>query len=226
MTNGKIYITGASDGLGLALGQMLIEAGYSVASLSRSKPTDARLNHIAMDLTDEASIERAVSEIIAGGGIKALICAAGASSPSDHDGQYRRGEIAKVFQANVEGHIALTMLLMDKIIADSSDVVMVSSTLTTKPSTDTPIYIAAKWAVHGWAKYLSTRFRGTNARATEIIMGGFVSGLHQKVGAEPIIDEDRWMPVADAARAIYDVLMLPRTMEISEIVVNRKTGSR
>jgi len=67
MTKGKIYITGGSDGLGLALGQILVEAGYNVTSLSRTKPTDTRLDHIAMDLTDEASIER-TAEIIARGG--------------------------------------------------------------------------------------------------------------------------------------------------------------
>ncbi len=226
MTDGKIYITGGSDGLGLALGQMLVAASHEVISLSRTKPNDTRIDHIAMDLCSEESIENASSEIIGGGQLKALICAAGASSPSDHDGQYRRGEIESVFQTNAQGHIALTMLLMDKIIGDSSDVVMVSSTLLTKPSIDTPIYVASKWAVHGWSKYLSARFRGTNARATEVMMGGFVSNLHQKYGAAPITDESEWMPVTDAARAIYDVLKMPRSMEISEIVVNRKTGAR
>jgi NAD(P)-dependent dehydrogenase (short-subunit alcohol dehydrogenase family) len=54
-----ILITGASDGLGFATAQLLLEKGYDVFSLSRSKPTDDRIKHIALDLTDEESIENA-----------------------------------------------------------------------------------------------------------------------------------------------------------------------
>ena len=50
-----VLITGASDGLGFATAQLLLEKGYNVYSLSRSKPTDSRIKHITLDLTDHGT---------------------------------------------------------------------------------------------------------------------------------------------------------------------------
>ena len=59
-----ILITGASDGLGFVAAQLLLEKGYDVFSLSRSKPTDDRIKHIALDLTDEKSIEEVLCKAV------------------------------------------------------------------------------------------------------------------------------------------------------------------
>jgi len=56
-------ITGASRGIGLAIGQRFLREGAKIYGLSRSKP-DAALLWISCDVTDESSIEAAVKDIM------------------------------------------------------------------------------------------------------------------------------------------------------------------
>lgn len=68
MSNNVWFITGASKGLGLILAQQLLARGYRVAATSRSVPdlvrklgdASPRFLPLAMEVTDEASVRRAV----------------------------------------------------------------------------------------------------------------------------------------------------------------------
>jgi short-subunit dehydrogenase len=61
-----VFITGASSGIGKAIGDYLSEKGYSVYGTSRnpSKYLNSSFPLIAMEVTDKESIERAVSEVL------------------------------------------------------------------------------------------------------------------------------------------------------------------
>src|SRR6185369_3527750 len=69
MANNVWFVTGASKGLGLLLVQQLLARGYRVAATSRTAdelgrrvgPQSERFLALAMDITDEASVGRAVA---------------------------------------------------------------------------------------------------------------------------------------------------------------------
>ncbi len=46
--------------------------------------------------------------------------------------------------------------------------------------------------------------------------------MHEKVTGKTINDPENWMRVEDIAICLAQTLELPKNMEISEIVVNRK----
>jgi 3-oxoacyl-[acyl-carrier protein] reductase len=67
MSKYTAVITGGSKGIGADLGQRLIAKGYDVVSLSRGAPewSDAKLQHVEVDLLDGLATEQAAAEIAA-----------------------------------------------------------------------------------------------------------------------------------------------------------------
>ena len=65
MTDYTAIITGGSKGIGADLGQRLVAKGYDVVSLSRRPPewSDARLQHVEVDLLDADATQQAAAEI-------------------------------------------------------------------------------------------------------------------------------------------------------------------
>jgi NAD(P)-dependent dehydrogenase (short-subunit alcohol dehydrogenase family) len=215
-----ILITGASDGLGFAAARKLLERGGArVISLSRSQPSDDRIGHIPLDLTDENSIKNAVEQILAlSDKIDVLINCAGVMARED-DLSYP--EIRRVFETNVMGVILLESLLVPKIKADGIDVINVISTTATRGDTRLPIYSASKWALRGFTKSLQEQFKGTAARAVNFIPGGFMSKMSEKID-QPVDDPENWPPVEIMADELVKVIETPKQVEISEIIINRK----
>lgn len=76
MSDGFIVVTGASRGIGAAIAQELAAAGARVAGLSRSG-TSAAGEGFACDVSDEASVVRAIAAVAARGRIVGLVNNAG-----------------------------------------------------------------------------------------------------------------------------------------------------
>ena len=58
-----VVITGASSGIGLAMGKMLTEKGFTVIGLSRNPKTDASFVGKTCDVTDFQAVETAFNQI-------------------------------------------------------------------------------------------------------------------------------------------------------------------
>ena len=54
-----VVVTGGSRGIGLATARVFQQAGCEVVSLSRSAPPTTQIEHLAADITDLGSVERA-----------------------------------------------------------------------------------------------------------------------------------------------------------------------
>ncbi|MDQ6984854.1 MAG: hypothetical protein Q9M91_03890 [Candidatus Dojkabacteria bacterium] len=52
--------------------------------------------------------------------------------------------------------------------------------------------------------------------------GGFNSKIHEKATGVAIEDPSKWMDPQDLASLIIQILKLPKNMEVSNIIVNRK----
>lgn len=218
MKHQTIFITGASDGLGFATSQILLEKGYKIIGLSRSKPDDDRIEYIELDLADEASI-KSVANVInqTKDEFVFLNCAGVMADESKVDAV----EIERVFRVNTTGPILLEQLIFDTVKSTASDIINIISTSATRGDINQPIYSSSKWGLLGFTKGLTARLKSTKARAVSVIPGGFVSKMPEKIG-QTIADPENWMPVEIVAGELVKIIETPKQAEMSEVVINRK----
>ncbi|PID30424.1 hypothetical protein CR973_02475 [Candidatus Saccharibacteria bacterium] len=218
-----VLVTGASDGLGFATAQKLLEKGYAVFSLSRSKPSDDRIAHISLDLTDESSIENAAKQVLElESPITALVNCAGIMSRFDRTNEKQFSDIVRVYATNVMGAIYLVHLLLDRIIKDEADIINIASTAGTKGSANEPVYASSKWAMRGYTKSLQELCKGKKSRAISFCPGGMRNNMLEKITGESLPDPENWMPVEIIADKLVHIIETPKQAEVSEIIINRK----
>ncbi len=218
-----IIITGASDGLGLELAKLYVASGIRVLNLSR-QDSDAAIQTIRTDLADESSITHAVLEILAiNEPIEAIINCAGVMSVQ-HVGELTSAEIERTFRVNIMGPMSLISQLAERIGHDASDIINVASTVGTKAYKDQAAYGSSKWAVRGFSQNLQLEFKDMPNRVISFCVGGFNSKIAEKVTGKAIPDPENWMNPVDIANFMKQILDLPKSMEVSEIIINRKSA--
>jgi NADP-dependent 3-hydroxy acid dehydrogenase YdfG len=217
-----IIITGASDGLGLQLAKIYNEAGIRVVNISRRNSEHADVN-ILTDLTNEGSIKKSIDKVLEiDEPIEALVNCAGVLS-FEAIGSITNKEIERVFSVNIKAPILIVSGLSEKLKQDNSDIINVSSTVGLKAYPDQAVYGSSKWAMRGFSQNLQIELKKTN-RIVSFCVGGFNSGLATKVTGESITDPENWMNPEDIAKFMKQILELPKSMEVSEIIINRKAA--
>lgn len=216
-----IVITGASDGLGHELAKLYKQAGKTVVNVSRNESEFADKDIIA-DLTKEAEIKKAAEEIISvGEPIEVLVNCAGVLSIQPL-GSITNDALRQVMATNVESAILLVSYLAERIKEDNTDIVNVASTVGLKGYVDQAAYGASKWAMRGFSANLQAELKDTN-RVISFCPGGFKSKLFEKAtGDDNTTNAGEWMKPEDVATFMKQILDLPKNMEVSEVIVNRK----
>lgn len=217
-----IVITGASDGFGKALAKLYVESGKRVVGLSRT-PCDEGVKYIKTDLRDEQSIMDAAAAIVAmKEPLEALINCAGVLS-IEHIEALSVEEIDKVLMTNVRAPLIVTSRLMNIIKEDGADIVNVASTVGLKGYPDQAAYGASKWAMRGFSANLQAELKDYPSRVISFCPGGFKTKLFEKAtGTDNATAQGEWMTARDVAVCLKQLLDLPKNMEVSEIVINRK----
>lgn len=217
-----IIITGASDGLGKELARLYADAHIKVISLSRTVSSTATLT-IETDLTQPGSIQQAADKVLAiNEPIDALINCAGVMSVQEIE-HITEDELAKVFDVNVKAPILLTSKLINRIRQDGSDIVNVASTVGTKAYKDQAAYGASKWALRGFSTNLQLELKDSGCRVISFCTGGFDSKIFEKATGVKNKDFLFSMRPEDVASFIKQILELPKNMEVSEVLLNRKS---
>jgi len=210
----KAILTGATSGLGKAIAQVLSGKNIPVVGMSRT-------GDIKLDLTKDQDIDNAIKLI--------------KEEHSDMDvlilnsGILHRetiGEIEHIdddFKVNVTGSIKLVNGVLDILRKNKGDIVFIGSTCSFKCYNNESVYNATKHAVNGFIKALQIQLKKEDVRVIGFHPGGFYSPLQTK--DNPGLDPDKFMKPADLAVLLWDVLKLPRNMEVSEIIINRKVNS-
>lgn len=217
-----IIITGASDGVGLELAKLYKNEGKEVTNISRRQCPYATRNLIC-NLENNKEIEKVASEILTvDDKIEAFINAAGVYSYQEI-GSITRSEVDKTFAVNIKAPIMLTTLLFKRIKSDGADVVNISSTVGIKSRVGQAVYSTTKWALRGYSKSLQLELNDSDSRVISYCPGGIKTKLFEKAtGVDKTSDGTRWMDPKDIAGHIKQILELPKSMEVSEIIVDRK----
>jgi len=216
-----IVITGASDGLGLQVAKLYKEAGKKVVNVSRNKCEYADIN-ICLSLREGVEIDDASKQILEiDEPMEALINCAGVLSIQEL-GAITEEEIKRTMSTNVKPMILLVSNMIDRIRKDKTDIVNVASTVGLKGYKDQAVYGASKWAVRGFSKNLQEEFKGQPNRVISFCPGGFKSKLFEKATGVDNTEEGSWMNAKDVALTLKQTLDLPKNIEVSEIILNRK----
>lgn len=219
--NKIVIITGASDGLGAALADLYVKQGKRVIGLSRSKCADG-IEWLETDLENAQSINDAVKKIVnKEAELEALINCAGVLSIEKIE-SLSTTEVDRVFNTNVRAPMLLTSELIEKIKKDGADIVNVASTVGFKGNANEAAYGASKWALRGFSANLQTELKNYPSRVISFCPGGFKSKLFKKATGEDFAAQGSWMDAAEVAKFLKQVLDLPKIMEVTEVVINRK----
>lgn len=168
-----ILITGSSSGFGLETARYFLDRDWTVIATMRVPRTDTlpaseRLRVIALDVTDAASIARAVEEA---GPIDALVNNAGAGLMGALEG-VSIDAIRQIFELNTFGTMAMTQAVLPGFRTQGSGaIVNVSSAVTLKPLPMLSAYTASKAAVEAFSEDLTLEVEPFGVRVRLVIPG-------------------------------------------------------
>jgi len=217
-------ITGASEGLGLELAKLLVGKKKKVVCLSRHMPHLPEIEWLQTDLTEEISVEAAAKQVLSRDEpIEALVNCAGVMGYETAGKRLDYAELERLFQTNILGSILLTTRLLDRIKRDAGDIVNVASTVGTRANEETrSAYAVSKWAMRGYSTNLQLQLKETPCRVISFCPGGFQSRIAEKVTGEPLTDPENWMRAEDVAQCLLQIMELPKNMQVTEILIDRK----
>jgi short-subunit dehydrogenase len=215
-----IVITGASSGIGLELAKLYQEEGKKVINISRHESEFADVN-VLKNLCEGKEIKaaaQAVKELDET--LETIINCVGVYTEQEF-GKITEDEIKRLMSSNVKAPMLLISELIERVKKDSTDILNVVSKAGTHGSANNPVYATSKWAERGFTLSLQAALKDTPSRVTSFCPGGIRTDLFEKAGAN--IDIDNWMDPVAVALFIKQILELPKNMEVSEVLINRKS---
>lgn len=187
MRQKTVLITGASDGIGLALARILQHNGARVVSVGRRPAVEVeptlRGDYCRVDLA-EPFAAAVVAEFLRRRGVDTLdllIHCAGVGSYGPPEAQ-APGEIDALLDTNLRAPVALTHALLPALAEVAGRVVFIGSVAAALPAPDYAVYGATKAALEGFARSLRVELRG-RVGVQVIHPGATRTGMHAKVGA-------------------------------------------
>lgn len=215
-------VTGGSDGLGRALVDSLISSGFRVINVSRRENAKANVN-ILCDLSTTDGIKYAASSILnTNEPLHAIIHCAGVLSFRDA-ATLDSAEYERVFNINTKAPMLITSELFNRIKADGTDVAIINSVAGIQSYPAQTIYNTSKAALHSYTKDLRETLSQTSSRVVGVYPGMLDTDMAKKIpdGAMPKSKHPTISP-KDLADYIVYTVSLPKVMEVSDIVINRK----
>ena len=214
-----IVITGASSGLGLQVAKLYKEAGKTVVNISRRECEYADVN-ICLSLREGDEINKAAEHVLSlHEPLETIINCIGVFN-NQKFGEITEDEVKRLLSTNLKAPALLASLLIERIKSDETDVLNVLSTAAVRFKATEPLYVASKWAARGLTLSLQDELRKTKCRVISFCPGGMKTDFFEKAQVEN--DTESFMDPLDIAKTIKYILDLPKNIEVSEIILNRK----
>lgn len=180
------YVTGASQGFGLALVRQLLEAGYSVAATSRKLEgltgavgeSGERFLPLEVDLTKPDEIERSIARTVeVFGGIDVVVNNAGYGMEGTLEEVDER-QIRAIFEINVFATIEATKYALPYLRAQrSGHIINFASVAGFVGAPGWSIYSATKSAVIAFSEVLALDVKDLGIKVTVVAPSGFRTGF-------------------------------------------------
>jgi NAD(P)-dependent dehydrogenase (short-subunit alcohol dehydrogenase family) len=175
-------VTGVSSGIGRAIANELVGAGYRVFGSVRSAGGEVpdRVERVVLDVRDEDSVRAAVGEVLSRGGrIDVLVNNAGASIVGAIE-ETDTAQAQALFDVNFFGAVRMTRAVLPTMRAQKAGrIVFISSVVGFLPAPFMGFYAASKHALEGYAESLDHEIRALGVRALLIEPGFMKTRLDQ-----------------------------------------------
>lgn len=235
-STGVALVTGAGSGLGRAFARELVDAGFVVAGLGRRRDAleetvsglpDGAAVGIVADVTDEASVERAVRDVVERWGrIDVLVNNAGAFGPTGLLDEVGLDDIRSTLEVNVLGAVICSRAVLPVMRAQrpaGGRIINNGSVSAQVPRPQAAAYAMSKCAMTGLTRSLALECRPFGIAVGQIDIGnaetdmsGFMTDALQPDGsrrAEPTF------AASDAARAVRLMATLPLEANVLSLTI-------
>jgi len=179
----RVFITGASSGIGAALAREYAARGATLGLLARrrdhlvalaaSLPNPERHHIYTVDVLDRDALAAAARDFIAHGGADIVIASAGISHGTLTDRPADLDVFDAVFATNVNATVATfsPFIAAMKLRATPCRLVGIGSVAGVRGMRGAGAYCASKAAVHSYCEALRLELRATNIRVVTIAPG-------------------------------------------------------
>ncbi|WP_312783594.1 SDR family oxidoreductase [Brevundimonas sp.] len=168
-----VVVTGGSRGIGLATARLFQGLGHEVVSLSRSAPPTPEIEHLAADITDLASVERAAALVAERAAIwdRTVLIHNAAVHRHDTVPDLSARDLLAVLSANLAAPQALNQRLVP-VMKPGSSILYVGSTLAEKAVAGAASYVASKHGMIGLMRATCQDLAGSGVH-TACVCPGF-----------------------------------------------------
>ena len=216
------FITGASQGLGLALTQQLLAAGHRVAATSRrldkltqavSAATAAFLP-LQTDLVDEASVARAVGAAIDTFGLLDVVVNNAGYGLGGSVEELTAAEVRQAFEVNVFGALHVVRQALPHLRRqEAGHLINISSIAGRAPLPGWGIYAATKFALEGFSASLAQEVAAFGLKVTVVEPGALRTNF---LTPESLTMARQPLPAYAAVHAAHDDLLAKNGHQIGD----------
>lgn len=223
-----VVVTGASSGIGRALAVGFGREGAHVwlgardekALAEAAREVDAaggRGHAVRLDVTDERSVESFAAAVAKGApeGVHVLVNNAGIGAGGRLD-EVSVERWRRVLDTNLTGPFLVTRAFLPHLrkAQGRRQVVNVVSVAGKQGFPGSGAYSASKFGLRGWTEAIAGELAEEGIRVTAVLPGYVATPLVSRTGrADQMIQPD------DLARAVLDLLDLPESVFVDELVV-------
>jgi 3-hydroxy acid dehydrogenase / malonic semialdehyde reductase len=218
-------VTGASSGIGAAIGRALAAAGARVAGGARRFELLETEVALELDVTDPASCQRFVEMAVREfGGLDILVNNAGLALGRDPFDESTEEDEQTVLDTNVNAVLRMTRLCLPHL-RDGGHIVNIGSIAGRQPYENAAVYITSKYAMRGFTYALREDLLGRPIHVTTVDPGLVETsfsrvrfrGDEERAGAvyanvEPVRPED-------VAECVLFAVTRPPHVNIDELVI-------
>ncbi|WP_104053909.1 MULTISPECIES: SDR family oxidoreductase [unclassified Arthrobacter] len=233
MTPKRAVVTGASSGIGAAAVRALRNSGWDVVAVARrgdrlqALAAETGAQAITADVTDGESVARMAEEVLATGGVDAVINNAGGAWGVDSVATGKLGDWEAMYNVNVLGALRVTQAFLPALRASGQgSVLMLTSTAALASYEGGGGYCAAKSAEQALAETLRLEEAENNVRVIEILPGMVkteefsLNRLGDKEAAEKVYaGVEKPLTAEDVAEVMAYSLNLPHHINLDKVVL-------
>lgn len=225
-----VLITGTSSGIGRETVIYFSKKGWNVAATMRNPAKETTLQQLpgvrlyALDVTDEASINKAIEACIADfGGIDVLVNNAGYGAVGIFEAATPE-QIRRQFETNVFGVMNVTRGILPHFRnKKNGTIINVTSMggLITFPVYS--VYHGTKWAVEGWAEALQYELRPFNIKVKNVEPGAIKTDFYdrsQDLFSKPGLNDYKAYETATLANAQQFGVNAPGPEVVAKTILN------
>jgi NAD(P)-dependent dehydrogenase (short-subunit alcohol dehydrogenase family) len=165
-----IVITGASKGIGRAAADALVEHGWSVIGMARTKPADFPGEFLEVDLTDPGKTEVLAHELVAHGRVLGILNNVGIAKHETF-GTVELSGFATTMDLNVRPALQLTQALLPGMQSAQFGRIINITSLVTRGLAFRSSYAAAKAALESLTRTIAIELASQGITANAVAPG-------------------------------------------------------